>query len=246
MDDFTLIVPYHNNPLMLARHLILWSEYPAAVSLIVVDDCSAIPAKGVIEAHRDTLPRLRLYRIEDDIPWNRNGARNLGAHLTETKWMVQTDIDHTLSPLCARALLQAHVSDGLWYLFTRFRNGKADETRRKDSIPDDAVYGKIKPHGDSYLCAKALYDKVGGYDEDYSGTLGGGSPFLKQMLKRSPVHILPDEVYLEVTTRSICADASETALSRDTTEYARRRQTKEKAGNTVPRNPLRFKWSRVL
>lgn len=246
MDSVTLIVPYYNQPLMLAKQLALWESYPQEISIIVVDDGSRITAQSVIETERRSLPFLRLFVIHDDIPWNRGGARNLGTRFVETQWLVHIDIDHTLSPDCAAALLRETVNEKFWYLFPRFRDGAADQTRRKDAIADNVTYGPVKPHGDSYLCTRALFDAVGGYDEDYSGCLGGGSPFLRQMQKRSPVRLLSTATHLRVVTRHVVADASDVSLSRDTQEYTRRRMNKEAHGNTHARNPLRFKWSRVL
>jgi hypothetical protein len=78
---FTLIVPYYRNPVMLREQIKAWEDYPDAVSIILVDDGSPEPALEVVREHAPAalLPRLTLYRIDVDIPWNRGGARNLGA-----------------------------------------------------------------------------------------------------------------------------------------------------------------------
>jgi len=242
-----MILPYYRAPGMLRIQLSNFGSYPSYVQeqfrLIIVDDGSSEAAADVI-AESDSPPPLRLYRIKKDIPWNRGGARNLGAHVAETQWLLHLDIDHVLPPAQAIALVDMRVNPGCWYRFERFRVGAADETRRKDACDPAATFARIKPHGDSYLCPRRLYWKVGGYDEDYSGCLGGGSPFLAQLEAASEPQVLP--VALHVYTRSVCPDASVSTLDRDTSEYSRRRKQKTFLRNTKARNPLRFEWEQQI
>lgn len=245
----SVIVPYYRNPAMLKVHLSLWASYPADVRgimrLIVVDDGSPEPAATVIGESGFT--DLQLYRIQEDIPWNRGGARNLGSHVATTDWLLHMDIDHVLPLESARALVESQLlrdHRDQWFRFRRYRYGRADETRKKDSIPPECEFGEIKPHVDSYLCERELYWRVGGYDEDYSGCLGGGNPFLKQLEVAAPHEVLP--IPLHVFTRSAVPDASDCTLSRDKAEYTRRRRMKESSGRTKAINPLRFTWKRVL
>jgi glycosyltransferase involved in cell wall biosynthesis len=239
MREITLIIPYYRAPMMLREQLKVIDQYPDGVKVIVVDDCSPEPAR---EALRDR-PNLSLYRIDTDIPWNRGGARNLGVTFADTEWIVHVDIDHILPATCAENLLTAKLYPQCWYRFPRYRVGKADETRKKDTIPPDQTFGSIKPHIDSYACTKDLYWEAGGYNEDYSGCLGGGSPFLEQLGKVGELRQLPPEIHLHVYTRDRVPDASVSDLSRDTSEYARR---KAKIGSVKGKNPLRFDWHRVF
>lgn len=231
---------------MLAEQVKVWNTYPEAIRLVVVDDGSPEPAEPIIREHAtpELLSRLALYRIGVDIPWNRGGARNLGTLQAETEWIVHVDIDHVLPLESARALLAFEPEPSQWYRFPRFRKGRADETRNKDAIPRDQAFGAIKPHVDSYLCTKALYWKAGGYNEDFSGCLGGGTPFLAELTKLSAPRLLPDDVALHVYTRDTVADASDHTLSRDTSEFARRK--KAMGGKFRGHDPIRFPWERVL
>lgn len=248
MRELTLIVPYYRNVGMLRRQLAEWENYPTGIKIILVDDGSPEHAAPTVDERASAAlrERLRVYRVDVDIPWNRGGARNLGAHVAQTDFLVHIDIDHLLPAACAARLIEFRPVPSTWYRFPRFRRGKADETRRKDAIRPDVAYGPVKPHIDSYLVSRALYWKVGGYDCDYSGCLGGGSPFLQQLEAAAPVGLLPSDTFLEVFTRDAVADASDFALSRDTSEYSRRRKAKEAAGDTKARNPLRFPWTRLL
>lgn len=243
----TLIVPYYRNPGMLRLQLLHWAEMGLGWKIILVDDGSPEPALGVWEgspARKSLKDQVSIYRIGIDIPWNRGGARNLGAHVADTDWIVQVDIDHILHE--PQKLLRQNVDPRHWYRFPRWRMGTADETRKKDKIPPDCSFGEIHPHVDSYLITKALYWDVGGYNEDYSGCLGGGGAFLKQLERRAgPSGMVSCGSALHVYTRSVVKDSSDWALSRDPKEYTRRK--KHVASEMQrPSNPLRFPWERVL
>jgi hypothetical protein len=232
--QLSIIIPYYNAPGMLARQLQEIAKYPPQLKVVVVDDGSAVPA--------EVPDWIELYRIDQDIPWNRGGARNLGAHVAQTDWLVHVDIDHILPTDAAWNLLDFDPKPGCWYRFPRYRIGEADETRNKDGIPREAAFGKIHPHMDSYLVSRADYWKCGGYDEDYSGCLGGGTPFTKLLTNMSPPKLLPEPIRLHVHTRSSVPDSSVSGLSRDKTEYSRRYRAK---GLVKAVNPLRFEWRKV-
>lgn len=239
----SLIVPFYLNADMLRRQVAEWEKYPAGISVVLVDDGSPVEARTIVEecASEALRQRLRLLRILVDIPWNRGGARNLGTREAQTDWVVHVDIDHVLPAECAARLLEFKPDPRRWYRFERYRCGKADETRRKDKIAADVEFGKIHPHIDSYLCTRDLYWKAGGYNEDFSGCLGGGSPFLAELERVGGKPLMaPADVNLHVYTRSVVADASDHTLSRDREEFARR---KAKMGrNLRGKNPIRFPW----
>lgn len=242
--NFTLVIPYYRNPAMLRRQALEWQDYPADVKVVVIDDGSPEPAVDAIlgsmaPAYAD---RAEFYRIDVDIPWNRNGARNLGTHVATTKWVVHTDIDHVMPALTARELAERVFDSSRWYRFRRFRVGKADDTRMKDSLPRDCEYGEVKPHVDSFLCTRSAYQAVGGYDEDYSGSLGGSAPFLKRMERIFGEAIVLPYAPLHVYTRHTVPDASDLHLSRDRSRF---KELRARKGDSAPASQLRFPWHRV-
>lgn len=243
---FTLIVPFYLNSEMLKKQISEWEEYPSRIEIIVVDDGSPFPAYDIIKwGTSDHLrDRLKLYRIKTDVPWNRGGARNLGTQMADTDWIVHVDIDHILPASTAAAMIDLAPKRGCWYRFPRWRVGAADETRNKDALPRECKFGKIKPHCDSYLVETDLYWKAGGYNEDFSGCLGGGSPFLEILASSGTEQLLPENICLHVHTRDSVKDASDFALSRDTSEYTRRKKAMN--GNYRGHDHLRFEWERQL
>lgn len=247
MQDLTLIVPFYRNCAMLAEQVRNWNFYPESIRIILVDDGSPEEAFPIVMEHAtpETLARLEVYRINQDIPWNRGGARNLGAKRCNTAWMLHIDIDHILPPHCAEILALWHSAPVRWYRFPRYRRGRADETRLKDAIPESQDYGQIHPHVDSYLCTRDMYWKAGGYNEDFSGCLGGGSPFLKYLEQvGGKPYLMPADIFLEVYTRSTIADASDHTLSRDKTAFTLRKLKLK--GQFKGHNPIRFTWNKVL
>ncbi len=248
--SFTLVVPYYRNMGMLVRQIEEWRKYPANVKILVVDDGSPEPALPIIN---EALPedhelrtRIRLYRITVDVPWNREGARNLAAQQATTDWILNVDIDHVLPAASVDPLLKFNCNPKTWYRFARWRVGKADETRRKDDIPDDCKFGRIKPHIDSHFMTTDLYWKNGGYDEDYVGCLGGGSAFLNRLAMISLPDMFPEEICLHVHTRDSIKDASDWALSRDTSRGKEITREKQRNNTATPINPIRFPWVREL
>lgn len=255
----TMIVPYYRQPKMLAKQLETWESYPQSAReffrFVVVDDCSPEPAEDVTDtAWQESPPSARgvsLYRIDKDIEWNRSMARNLGTTVAETEWVLHVDTDHVLGADEAAKLVADNmhvVPKSTWSRFRRFRMGRADETRKKDKIPPDAAYGEIHPHIDSYLCTKEQYWKAGGYNTRFSGVLGGGTPFLKEMVRvNGEPHLLP--VALDVYTRGAVSDASEHTLPRDPAAFKKRKAEIMAKYGTLradPKEALPLPWHKVF
>lgn len=240
---FTLVVPYYRNPEMLQRQVEEWVKYPGWVRVICVDDGSPEPARPIVRAAHQQGADVRLFRVLKDIPWNRGGARNLGTMQAGTDWVLHVDVDHIL-PVDTAVFLQAMSGKhDEWYRFARYRVGKADFTRKKDDIPNDVEFGKIKPHMDSYLCHRETYMGLGGYDEDYSGSLGGGTPFVKELEGAARRVDLPEPYTLHVYTTDAVKDASDIHLSRDHARYTAINHQKRKG---APKKPMcQFAWEEV-
>lgn len=252
----TLCVPFYRQPRMLAKQLETWAQYDEetlkAFCFIVIDDCSPEPALDVmtnaIEPIEKKGGRLHLLRIDRDVQWNRGMARNLGTLEAPTEWVLHVDTDHTLPPEMAQVLVGQvpKFKRDRWFRFSRYRIGAADETRKKDKADPKDSNIQIHPHIDSYLCTPEAYWAAGGYNEDFSGVLGGGSPFLKEMERVNGTPIVLNE-WLHVYTRHAVPDSSEHTLPRDPAAFKRRKQEIMKARGTLRgHDPIRLPWHKVF
>jgi hypothetical protein len=92
----TYIVQFYieNNPRNPVQELVdIYNQYDAAildqVHFVFVDDGSPIP----VEIHSDTNLHYTWIRIEDNIPWNQGGARNIGVEHAKSERIILTDLD---------------------------------------------------------------------------------------------------------------------------------------------------------
>jgi predicted glycosyltransferase involved in capsule biosynthesis len=210
---FTLILPYYENPDMLAvqfKHLAgLQEEVRSALHLIVVDDGSPTrPIDGLIKQgiaaqyFEDLgLASLQIFRIEVDVRWNWLAARNIGVEKAKTDWVLLTDIDHLVPEATARRIQEKKLDERKVYRFSRV------------DAPDLTPY---KPHPNSWLLTRAMMDKVGGYDERFSGFYGTDGEFRDRVKANCQAIIMLDEALVRYP-REVIADAS-------TTNYGRKEQ----------------------
>lgn len=204
MTPITLILPYYNNPGMLAVHVSAWRGYApdlkTALHVIVVDDCSA-PNKAARAVIEDTgIASLRLYRTAVDVRWNWLFCRNLGAREATTDWLLLTDVDHVMPAATLRRLTAGGLDDGKVYRFSRM----TVEAAGGEAPP---VLTPYKPHADSFFMTKALYWRLGGYDERFSGFYGSSSDIRHRMTAMGiSIDLLP-EALLRYPRETI-ADAS--------------------------------------
>src|SRR5262245_9755397 len=176
----TLILPYYENRAFFGQQLRLWLSYPEPLrrlfSVIVVDDGSRDHPAAAVLAHFPPIPFLRLFRIEVDVRWNWLAARNIGAHYAADGWILLTDMDHvvpifTLAAVCHGAHDPARV-----YAFAR----------------KEHTGQVIAPHSASFLLTRALFWKIGGYDEALSGYYGTDGDFRRRLSKHATMALLPD------------------------------------------------------
>lgn len=198
--SFTLITPYYENPNMLAeqcRHLAsLSAEVREQLSWIVVDDGSS-----QFPAQMPNIPPLKsvsLYKALVDIRWNWLFCRNLAVSKSLDRWVLMTDIDHLLPEETARTLIYHEHNSRDAYRFSRV------------SAPDMLEF---KPHPNSWFITTRMFDKVGGYDERFSGYYGSDGDFRDRV--RATVERLVLLAYpLIRVPREVVQDASTTRYLR--------------------------------
>ena len=235
----SLIVPYYNNPRMLAHQYRTWAKYAeelrAQLEFIVVDDGSKQEA---VDVERPEGINLKLYRIHKDVPWHWCGAKNLGAHEAEGKWLFLTDIDHVVPSKTWRELLKIEDES---FIYTLGRvNTQGERVLNKDKQP--------KPHPNTFFMTKEMYWKVGGYDESYAGLYGTDGIYRKRAFSIAPEKHLPNTCIV-LYKRSDIPDADSDLPrkeGRDPMARSRVTQKKQRMGEANVVKTLQFEWTRIL
>lgn len=200
MRRVTLCMAYYMNAGMLAEQFrrlrALPQEIKDQIRVIVVDDGSPEgPAKGEPLG----LP-LEVYRIGVDVRWNQDAARNIAAHHAQTQWLLLTDMDHIVSISAWRRILLHKLHKTNVYRFSR------------TTLEPDGKETPYKPHPNSWLLTRKMYDLIGGYDERFAGHYGTDAEF-RDRADRTTTIVMLDEHLIRVPRETI-PDASTTTYQR--------------------------------
>lgn len=247
MRIVTLVLPYYENPLMLDKQVREWLSYPEFVckrlAIIVVDDGSRdAPARDVVRQNWMGLESrgldVQVYRIDKDIPWNQDGARNLAMKQCQTKYALMTDMDHLLRARDALDMVEFCLSGA----------GKAGEYYMPRQFVTSSQ--EIPPHPNTFLFQVEDFWAMGGYDEDFAGFYGSDGNFRKcakgHGLKELPVI----DFGLVVYRREDIEDANTRRYGRKDTTFWSAHNPKLNAKRRGPAyravRPIRFEWRREL
>ena len=219
--EFTLVVPYYENPRFFTRQMVGWRKLPEGLAsymhLIVVDDGSPInPASNVVAAFPPaTVASFRLFRVDVDVRWNWLAARNIGVHEAETDWVMTTDMDHVLEPDVLSTLVTGIFDEKVIYRFSRREH----------------TGEKIHPHPNSWFMTREMYWKVGGYDEALSGFYGTDGEYRRRCAATAKIKIMRNEL----VRHEYQQDSSTTRYQRKQPEDAEvKRRVRARGSNWKP------------
>lgn len=236
MNHVTFIYPYYENPLMFSDHLRTWANYSPQVlknlKFVIIDDGSPKnPAVGCVPKGCK-LP-LEIFRINEDIPWNQHGARNLGAHVSKgSEWLFMSDMDVQVDHLAAACLTAAPLLPQCTYMMER-------KILYKNRV-------EFKVHPNTFLLTSSKFCETGGYDEDYCGTYGGDAPFRDKLKSISTIMLLKGFSLTGISNEMI-SDASTSRWDREAYHKLYLKKHSEKVGLPYhPQRLLRFSWKRAL
>lgn len=175
----TLVYPFYMNGQFLRQQVAWWhlwaSDLRANVSAIIVDDGSPEPASDVLRGIAQPFP-IRLFRIHQDVRWNWLAARNIGFYHAPQGWVLVTDMDHVIPEETLRGVIYGdHHHDTIYGFSRREHTGEW-----------------INPHPNSWLMTRAMFWKVGGYDERMSGHYGSDGFWRRRCAATAPINILTD------------------------------------------------------
>lgn len=193
---FSVVMPYHAAPVMLEIHGLETRMITVGqcdrIEFVICDDASPVP----IAPPPKFSARLQLYRIEPPhVRWSHRCATNIAAHHARGEWLLITDMDHLVQARAWQQLFTAHHAGKLEhdrvYTFTR---------RNIDGTP-------YKPHPDSWLISRRMWNIIGGYDTRYRGHYGQNAAFMDRVRNHAGLTIeLP--IALTRYTREDIPDAS--------------------------------------
>lgn len=201
MKPTTLIMAYYENHGMLQRHYNQISALPAKLRdllhVIIVDDGSPNAPAQPPKADQMKGVALQIYRMEQDVRWNQDACRNIGAHHAETEWLLLTDIDHMVpQKMWEDVLLRSH-NDKLVYTFRRVSEPALDP---------------YKAHPNTWLMTRKVFNLAGGYDERFAGLYGTDADFRDRLKAVAPFKTLKNAVVR--VPRTVTPDASTTTYLR--------------------------------
>ena len=228
MRDLTFICAFYENPGMLREQQRLWSEYPpdlkARFHAIVTDDCSPEGKEARPVFACTGLASQRLYRIAVNRRWDWLICRNLGVQEATTDWVLLTDIDHALPSATLRWIVEADLDATAVYRFSRV---------------DAPAMTPYKPHPNTWMLTRALFDRIGGYDERFSGYYGSDSEFRERVQATASATIMRPEPLIRYA-REVIPDASTTTYERKAKIDGKNiPRIKDEIANLKDRRPLR-------
>lgn len=240
LRGITQVTPYYNNPRMLEHHVENWGYYPDEVlqhlQIIIVDDHSFHNQRAEVvlsRADQRIRDRIRLFYVEDDIPWNQHGARNLGALSARTDWLWCADMDRIMLYPFMRMAMAAELEQ-------RPYASRGMDRRKYLSRVD------LPKTTNQFFIPRKVYWEAGGYDEWYCGTYGGDYEFIQEMERASKPMIYLPGVYHFRYSRHVVEDST-TNLDRDAfwIPHCKKAAEKKQAGKKLMTKPINFKWEEV-
>ena len=122
------------------------------LQFVIVDDGSPFPVK----LPNDLDLNILLIRINEDIPWNQPGARNLGVVYARSDKLLLTDLDHEIPEQTFK------------YTLTMNNPGRTIfKMRRVDPLNPNR-----RPHPNTFVLSRARFLRYYGYDEEFTGHYG--------------------------------------------------------------------------
>ena len=218
----TIFHIYYGQQEMLPIHRKAWESHRQEVDYCLIDDASPKPVRGMKH------PRLTVFRIRKDIPWNIAGARNLGFHVAQTEWVLGADVDHVVTAEALDQIVRLDMSDPKRaYVFRRRTND--------GFIGCDAII--------NILMNKKMFFEMGGYDEDFSGAYGKEETFFSRCLRSKGIRVIKSDITLAWFPRQGCTRGLSRSRLKNLPIFEHKlRLLKE--GQYVNGPILRFPWER--
>jgi hypothetical protein len=174
MIELSLIVAVLQSHEVVRRQLLhLGRILSTECELILVDDGSVPPLRETCDAVSKPF-RFTLHATHDRRPWTQPRARNIGAGLAAAPRLLFFDIDHIVTREVIALALDYPGDKFHWVR----RPGVLDEqgfpATDRDALLAHGLTDQTEGvHANSFLIRRALFERLGGYDERFCGRYGG-------------------------------------------------------------------------
>jgi hypothetical protein len=221
VPTLAVITHVYNSLDLILGHLDRWLSIPKDLrrflEFIVVDDYSDIPIQLPVADLN-----LRVIRVDEDIPWNQPGCRNLAAVLARARWLYLFDADNSLLPDDYSRMLGAlrAADPECLYVFARQQAGKP-----------------LDPHLNCFVIEREAFFRLGPYDEDFCGNYGFDDVMFRNRWRKcgGKERLITD---LQLTQLA----SSTTSLDRNLVPNQKLLVSKLINGLQQPSSMVRFRW----
>lgn len=179
MSNITLVTTCKNRLQYLKSTLPTWVKANPAEIVVVDYGCPENTGDWVQQNH----PGVKVIRCLDDPGFLLPRARNLGAAAVKTDWIMFIDADIKIKPDLI-VWVKEHLDPRYFYRASP-QNGRRDPSS----------FGTV-------ICTRKAYQKVGGYDEVFSGWGGEDTDLYKQLGRHGFLNAEYPFIYLDPINHS--------------------------------------------
>lgn len=184
----------------LVRH---YQDYPIFLKekfeLILVDDHSPHALATFVQGDLN----MRILRIDEDIPWNQPGARNLGVIYARSDKILMHDVGQCLPPQTLEKIVKMA--------------NPADRIFKFNLVSERDASVKFKAHPNTLFMSRARFLRYYGYDEEFSGSYGREDTCFTRLQRRFGARIKCFPSRYPVICRERDEDFEYSNLKRDKT-----------------------------
>jgi len=208
LAPITICMSVYGQPEMLAFNLREMAAYGDDIldklTVIVVDDAGT-PEVSVDFCRQFPELNLHVWRIEENVPWNQMGGRNLAMHHADPTWCLMTDPDMIFSSAMMLKIMQAASKMRRRHVLRYGLHHVSEPARAIDMTSPN-----------TYLIHREDFFAAGGYDEDYAGHKGWSDVQMLDVLKAHFTVEQRKDIYAEFFSTKQFMDAAVHTLDRTT------------------------------
>lgn len=212
----SIVHPFFNERARFDLQFENWLSWPEEirrkVQIIIVDDCSPSPVHTWLtksKLKRVSNLNLAIYRITTDLEYNTPGALNLAFTVAPSKFVLTMDSDCAFDVDNIQRLVDmTPVNDGL-YKFNRTRIGSGENSINWEGKESREDLKQTRYLPCTMLMNQNLFWRLGGFDEDYTGSRSGGygmfdTDFDDRMLAENIMWYIKEDVIVTEWMPSVC------------------------------------------